>query len=446
MAMTFASRQRPAGPALGRTATRAAFVATMAIVLGSVLPTSAPPAAATDSDRPPLSFSGSFIQPWLTDAWKPAKWTTELGYLHAAGMSDLVLNWTADSKAETTVYPTNLPGYTQSSARDSVGGALTAADGKNMNVYVGLADNDDWWTKHANNATWLNREAQTAIAVAEELWADYGSHASFSGWYLPLEVDNWNFATPTSWANLSAYYSTIANALHQLAPGLPVVISPFMNPSGGQTPAQWTQMWASVLSSAPIDVIALQDGAGDGTVSTAQIPVWFAATLAGIQAGRPSTQLWDDAETFNADSGTKDLSCIVSDLTAAQPYVTRFWSFSYDHYQSPLQVDPSYDATYRDYLATGTVESEAPSTPAGITATATGARAFSLTWTASTDNLGVVGYRIYRDGALVQSLYGTSTTVKDTGLTASTPYVYTVRAFDAAGNLSTPATVSVSTA
>ena len=62
---------------------------------------------------------------------------------------------------------------------------------------------------------------------------------------------------------------------------------------------------------------------------------------------------------------------------------------------------------------------------------ATRPRASSLSWTASTDNVGVTGYQIFRNGAQV----GTSTTTSftNTGLAASTAYSFTVKATDAAG-------------
>jgi chitinase len=58
----------------------------------------------------------------------------------------------------------------------------------------------------------------------------------------------------------------------------------------------------------------------------------------------------------------------------------------------------------------------------------------SLAWNASTDNVGVTGYNVYRGGTLVTTATGTSYT--DGGLSAGTAYSYTVRARDAAGNLS----------
>ncbi len=75
-----------------------------------------------------------------------------------------------------------------------------------------------------------------------------------------------------------------------------------------------------------------------------------------------------------------------------------------------------------------------PSAPANLTATATTTNSVSLSWTASTDDTGVVGYQVYRGTTLVGS--PTSTSFTDTGLTASTQYSYTVKAVDAAGNVS----------
>ncbi|GAA1721680.1 hypothetical protein GCM10009745_83310 [Kribbella yunnanensis] len=75
-----------------------------------------------------------------------------------------------------------------------------------------------------------------------------------------------------------------------------------------------------------------------------------------------------------------------------------------------------------------------PSTPTGLAATGTTSSSVSLAWNASTDNVGVTGYVVYRNGTEVATSPGTTFT--DTGRTASTSYTYTVKARDAAGNLS----------
>ncbi|MEU7892459.1 DUF4434 domain-containing protein [Nonomuraea sp. NPDC049152] len=381
-------------------------------------------------------LSGSFLQPALGDTWSTAQWATELGYLNRACIGELALQWTADSKAKTTVYPTSLPGYTKSTTNDVVERTLAAADAAGTKVYLGLQVNDDWWHKFAGDTAWLNGEAATANALASDLWSKYGSHPSLTGWYLSFEVDNWNFTTQAGQDAMAAFYTTVADHLHTLTPGKKVVISPFFNTAGGLTATQWQGMWTSILSQSPIDVIALQDGVGAGHASTGQLSDWFAATKNAISAARPSTQLWADTETFNLDFQPMGVKDVVADMQAVQASVSKYWSFSYDHYQSPLQVPAMYDTTYRDYLATGAVESTAPTTPTGLTATAASPLRVDLSWTAATDAVGVAGYRVTRNGSLVKTLYGTATSFADAGLDPSTAYTYSVAAFDAAGNVS----------
>ena len=80
-----------------------------------------------------------------------------------------------------------------------------------------------------------------------------------------------------------------------------------------------------------------------------------------------------------------------------------------------------------------TSDTTAPSTPTNFTAALSGATA-NLAWTASSDNIGVTGYRVTRNGTLLAGAV-TGTSFSNSGLTAGT-YIYTVAAFDAAGNAS----------
>ncbi|GAA2354799.1 hypothetical protein Cme02nite_48100 [Catellatospora methionotrophica] len=84
----------------------------------------------------------------------------------------------------------------------------------------------------------------------------------------------------------------------------------------------------------------------------------------------------------------------------------------------------------------GTTDTQAPSVPGGLTVTGTTSSTVSLSWTASTDNVAVTGYDVYRGTAKVNANPVVGTTYTDAGLTASTAYTYTVRARDAAGNVS----------
>ncbi|MEW2303500.1 carbohydrate binding domain-containing protein [Streptomyces sp. NPDC006655] len=89
----------------------------------------------------------------------------------------------------------------------------------------------------------------------------------------------------------------------------------------------------------------------------------------------------------------------------------------------------------------GSSDTQAPTAPANLTSTGKTSSSVSLSWSAATDNVGVTAYDVYRGSTLATSVSGTSATVS--GLAASTAYTFTVKARDAAGNVS-PASNAVS--
>ena len=82
----------------------------------------------------------------------------------------------------------------------------------------------------------------------------------------------------------------------------------------------------------------------------------------------------------------------------------------------------------------GSTDTVAPTAPTALAASGTTGTTTNLAWTASTDNVAVTGYDIYQGTTLKGS--STTTTYTVTGLTASTAYTFTVKAKDAAGNVS----------
>ena len=87
----------------------------------------------------------------------------------------------------------------------------------------------------------------------------------------------------------------------------------------------------------------------------------------------------------------------------------------------------------------------APSVPVGLSASAVSTTQINLTWTASSDAVGVAGYTIYREGTEIGSTDTSS--YSDVGLSASSSYAYSLAAYDAAGNYSSQsAAVSATTA
>ncbi len=102
------------------------------------------------------------------------------------------------------------------------------------------------------------------------------------------------------------------------------------------------------------------------------------------------------------------------------------------------------ESTPSNTVSVTTTDTQAPSVPTNLTATNTTQTSTDLSWTASSDNVGVTGYDVYQGASLLGTTAGTNYNV--TGLSVSTGYSFTVVAKDAAGNESAASSsVSVTT-
>lgn len=97
------------------------------------------------------------------------------------------------------------------------------------------------------------------------------------------------------------------------------------------------------------------------------------------------------------------------------------------------------------YVPPTTCDVTPPTAPTGLTATAASPTTINLSWTASTDNIGVTSYKVFRDAAPSPIASVVGTTFSDTGLAPSTAHSYTVMASDAVGNLSPASNTATAT-
>ncbi len=96
-------------------------------------------------------------------------------------------------------------------------------------------------------------------------------------------------------------------------------------------------------------------------------------------------------------------------------------------------------STNQDYIDT-----QIPTVPTGLVVTAPISYEAALNWNASYDNVGISGYKIYRNGNQVGTVTS-GTSYRDTGLAAGTVYTYFVVAYDAAGNYSNHSSTAIVT-
>lgn len=131
------------------------------------------------------------------------------------------------------------------------------------------------------------------------------------------------------------------------------------------------------------------------------------------------------------------LLATVTGTQASDTGVTAGTQYCYE--VTAIDADDNESAKSAQQCATSGAgaDATAPTAPTSLTLT-TGATRVDLNWSASTDNIAVTGYKIYRNGQYVKSVAAIA--VSDTGLSTSTQYCYQVTAVDAAGNESQKST------
>jgi len=155
------------------------------------------------------------------------------------------------------------------------------------------------------------------------------------------------------------------------------------------------------------------------------VPSGGSITISGSRTGNPLLT--------NPAGGDCTLQSGSPAIDAGTSAVSSIVTRDYVNISRPQGV--AYDIGAYEYVSgTPVSDTQAPTTPTNLSATAISSSQINLSWTASTDNVGVTGYRIYRGGTQI----GTAATnsYSNTGLSPSTSYSYTVAAYDAAGNVS----------
>jgi chitodextrinase len=189
----------------------------------------------------------------------------------------------------------------------------------------------------------------------------------------------------------------------------------------------WNSLNGVYITPPPTDTTAPSTPAGlsAAVVSSSQINLaWTASTdnvgVAGYKVYRNGAQVATSSGTSYADTGLSPSTTYTYTVSA------------YDAAGNASPQSGSVSATTQ--ASAQAPDITPPSTPAGLAAAVISSTQINLSWTASTDNVGVAGYRVYRNGSQIATT--TSTSYANTGLTPSTTYTYTVSAYDAAGNAS----------
>jgi len=188
--------------------------------------------------------------------------------------------------------------------------------------------------------------------------------------------------------------------------------------------------------------VSSQNSATTYTGGTSQTVTWNVAgtTANGVNAANvdilwstDSGNTWTTLLSGTPNDGSQAVTIPNSSTTTGRIMVKGSNHIFFDVNNANITVN----------AGSGTVDTTAPTAPS-LAASGTTSTATNLSWSGATDNVAVTGYDVYQGSSLIGSTASTSYTV--TSLTPSTTYSFSVRAKDAAGNVSSSSnTVSVTT-
>ena len=233
-----------------------------------------------------------------------------------------------------------------------------------------------------------------------------------------------NYGTTTAYGQSSSANSTLVTSHSVALANLnSATLYHFQVVSAGGNGAQAKSADFSFTTGTPGTPPTISGVGSSGITVSGGTVTWTTNVGATSQVNYGTTASYGQSTALNASLVTSH-SVAVSGLSPATVY----------HYQVVSQNSNGDIARGADGTFTTLADTTAPSVPVGLSGTGVSATQINLTWTPSTDNVGVSGYDVYRNGTKV----GTSASgaYSDVGLTASTSYSYSVDAFDGAGNTS----------
>lgn len=254
------------------------------------------------------------------------QWESKVEEMASIGLKYIVL------MASAMVYPDSCEAYfttdiyprAKMEAIDPMEALFCAADRHNMKIFVG-AGFYGFWQDTINNMTdpAVTKRAFTAM---EQLYAQYGHHPSFYGWYLPDEL------------GICPYYSdefiryTNLYTAHgkSYSSNLQVLIAPY-----GTNMLKADDAFVKQLEQLNCDIIAYQDEIGVRKSTTAQTPAYYEALRkAHDRAGRAA--LWADMEVFEFEGEIYESALIPAtmerierQLNSLSPYVDEVLMYQY---------------------------------------------------------------------------------------------------------------------
>ena len=244
-----------------------------------------------DAERTGISpISGTFIQPWLYNAYDDERWENEFALMRELGIEYIIMGDTLDCATSepitdtskwvvTANYATQNAGFKK--GKDMLTPLFERCAAHGIKLYVGMGNTSAGWPYLNEDAKGFKEISQMFAMVAEDIYNVYYERFpdTFAGFYFVPELYNSSaFDSESRRANyvnnLSEGFRIIFNKISELNADLPFIFSPYVNMFGGSWVSKSTEniglFWKELLANAGFrdgDILCPQDSVGAGGCS-----------------------------------------------------------------------------------------------------------------------------------------------------------------------------------
>ncbi|MFK7933325.1 MAG: DUF4434 domain-containing protein [Saprospiraceae bacterium] len=307
---------------------------------------------------PMLPITATFLDEISHDIphqnWGKREWDQDFAHMKRMGIDTVVLIRCGYRKWVT--YPSAVLEKEEGAYRppvDLVELFLNLAEKYGMLFYFGLYDSGKYWWDQGN----YQKEVDINLKVIDEVWAKYGHHKAFKGWYLSQEVSR-------KTGDIMSLYVRLGQHCKALSNNLPTLISPYIDGKKAvmakesvltktdaislqQHEADWSEILDSIKDA--VDILAFQDG----HVDYHELADYF--SINKKLADRHGMRCWTNAESFDRDMPIKFLPIkwekLLLKLEAAEKAgLEKAITFEFSHFMSPQSVYGAAGHLYNRYL------------------------------------------------------------------------------------------------
>ncbi len=225
---------------------------------------------------------------------------------------------------------------------------LTLADKHDMRFMFGMYDSGKYWIEGS-----FQKEIDLNLHLIDEVWAKYGHHKSFGGWYMSQEISRRT-------KNMSQIYAKVGKHAKAVSGNLPSLVSPYIHGiktdqvMAGDKPIsvrQHEEEWDEILSNIKeaVDIVAFQDGQVD------YHELYDYLCINKKLADKHGMKCWTNIESFDRDMPIRFLPIkwekLLLKLEAARKAgMEDAITFEFSHFMSPNSTYPQAHGLYKLYM------------------------------------------------------------------------------------------------